>query len=62
MFAEERIGHAKTSVHSQDVTMRWQLAFVYIDDVLRRGLFKILNVDINDSQWTQASLPVQMGG
>ena len=31
------------------------------DDVLRRGLSKILNVDLNDSQWTQASLPVQMG-
>ena len=32
------------------------------DDVLRRGLSKILNVDLGDSQWTQASLPVQMGG
>ena len=32
------------------------------DNVLRRGLSKILNIDLNDSQWTQASLPVQMGG
>ena len=32
------------------------------DDVLRRGLSKILNVDLDDSQWTQTSLPVQMGG
>ena len=32
------------------------------DDVLHRGLSKILNVDLSDSQWTQASLPGQMGG
>ena len=30
MFAEERVGHAKTSVHTPDVTMRWQPAFVSI--------------------------------
>ena len=32
------------------------------DNVLRSGLLKILNVDLNDSQWTQATLPVHMGG
>ena len=31
------------------------------DNILRRGLSKILNIDVTDSQWTQASLPVQMG-
>ena len=30
--------------------------------MLRRGLSKILNVDLNDSQWTQATLPVHMDG
>ena len=42
--------------------MRWQPLLSAFDDVLRRGLSKILNVDLNDSQWTQASLLVQMGG
>ena len=32
------------------------------DNILRRGLSKILNVDLTDSQWTQASLPIQVGG
>ena len=31
------------------------------DGILRNGLSKILNVELNDSQWKQASLPVQMG-
>ena len=30
--------------------------------VLRCGLSKILNVNLNDTQWTQATLPVYMGG
>ena len=30
MFSEERVGHAKTSVHTQDVSMHWQPAFVCI--------------------------------
>ena len=50
MFAEERVGHAKTSVHTQDVTMRWQPAFVCILRCSAPGLSKILNVDLNDSQ------------
>ena len=32
------------------------------DKVLRCGLSKILNVNLNDTQWTQATLPVFMGG
>ena len=32
------------------------------DGVLPNGLSKILNIELNDSQWKQASLPVQMGG
>src|SRR6218665_1487829 len=34
------------------------------DTTLRQGLEKILNVSLNDRpmQWTQATLPVQMGG
>jgi len=32
------------------------------DDTLRTGLTKILNVDLNDDQWLQASLPVRHGG
>jgi len=32
------------------------------DKTLRSGLSAILNVDINDTQWLQASLPVRNGG
>jgi len=32
------------------------------DDTLRSGLITILNVDINNDQWLQASLPVGDGG
>ena len=32
------------------------------DGVLCNDLSKILNIKLNDSQWIQASLPVQMGG
>src|SRR6218665_288544 len=32
------------------------------DTNLRRGLEQILNVSLNDLQWTQASLPIKMGG
>jgi len=32
------------------------------DNTLRTGLTKILNVDLKDDQWTQASLPVGDGG
>ena len=63
MFAEELIGYFKTSVHISGhhvFTMRWQPLLSAFDDVLCRGLSKIFNVDLNDSQWTQASLPVQM--
>ena len=31
------------------------------DKVLHCGLSKILNVNLNDTQWTQATLPVYMG-
>ena len=31
------------------------------DGVLRNGLFKILNVEPNDFEWKQESLPVQIG-
>ena len=40
MFAEERIGHAKTSVHTQDVTMIRQLAFVCIRRCSAPGLIQ----------------------
>ena len=36
--------------------------FSTFDGVLRSGLSKIVNVELNGSQWKQASLPVQMGG
>ena len=32
------------------------------DKVLRCGWSKILNVNLNDTQWTLATLPVYMGG
>ena len=32
------------------------------DAKLRHGVEKILNVSLNDLQWTQASLPIKMGG
>jgi hypothetical protein len=32
------------------------------DDVIRDTLAKLLNVDMNDTQWHQASLPVRKGG
>jgi len=32
------------------------------DDTVRTGLITILNVDINNDQWLQASLPVGDGG
>ena len=32
------------------------------DDALRRGLSLVLNVELTDKQWSQATLPVQMGG
>ena len=32
------------------------------DETLRKGLTSILNVDISDDLWTQASPPVHMGG
>ena len=32
------------------------------DSTLRAGLSKVLNVDLNDDQWFQASLPVGEGG
>ena len=41
--------------------MCWQLDSAF-DDVQRRCLSKIVNFDLNDSQWIQASQPVQMGG
>ena len=33
-----------------------------LDDNLRKGLTSILNVDISDDQWIQASLAVHLGG
>ena len=32
------------------------------DEELRKGCSEILNLDISDSQWTQATLPVKKGG
>ena len=32
------------------------------DTILRKGLTEILNVDLSDDQWLQASLPVRDGG
>ena len=32
------------------------------DDALRFGLSTILNINLNDDQWIQASLPVRNGG
>jgi len=33
-----------------------------LDNILRSGLSSILNVDLSDTQWLQASLPVRHGG
>ena len=38
------------------------IIIIIIIIMMRLGLSKILNVDLTDFQWTQASLPVQMGG
>jgi len=35
---------------------------IIFDNILRAGLTSILNVDLNDAQWLQASLPVRHGG
>jgi len=32
------------------------------DNTIRAGLSEVLNVDLNDEQWFQASLPVGEGG
>ena len=32
------------------------------DDTLRRRLSLVLNVELDDKQWSQATLPVHMGG
>jgi Reverse transcriptase (RNA-dependent DNA polymerase) len=32
------------------------------DGLLRRGIERILNVELSDIQWAQASLPIRMGG
>src|SRR6218665_703213 len=32
------------------------------DELLRAGLERILNASLTDDQWTQASLPIRMGG
>src|SRR6218665_3636013 len=32
------------------------------DVLLRKGLSSILNIDMTDDQWTQASLPIKLGG
>ena len=31
------------------------------DAILRKGLISILNIDMTDVQWTQASLPIKLG-
>ena len=33
-----------------------------IDRILRAGFESILNIQLSDEQWKQASLPVHMGG
>ena len=40
MFAEERVGHAKTSAHTQDVTMRWQPAFCLHSTMFCAGAYQ----------------------
>ena len=32
------------------------------DELLRRGIERILNISVTDDQWIQASLPIKMGG
>jgi len=32
------------------------------DVLLRKGLSSILNIDMTNNQWTQASLPIKLGG
>ena len=58
MSAKERFGNAQTSTHSQDIALCRQPAFVYIQWCSLQS--KILNVELNDFQRKQASLPVQM--
>jgi len=45
----------RTSEYAGNPLLRW------FDDTLRTGLIHILNVDLNDDQWLQASLPVGDG-
>ena len=35
---------------------------VKFDELVRTGIVRILNVDLSDQQWLQASLPVRNGG
>ena len=37
-------------------------ALLTFDDTLRKALSSIINVDLSDRQWIQASLPVSLGG
>jgi hypothetical protein len=37
-------------------------SLIAFDNMLRGGLTQLLNVDLTDEQWTQASLPVRCGG
>ena len=42
--------------------MCWNQLLSTFDSAWHHRLSKILNVDLNDSQWTQVTLPVHMGG
>ena len=35
---------------------------IEFDNILKSGLIDLLNVELSDSQWTQASLPIRSGG
>ncbi|GAV04658.1 hypothetical protein RvY_14912 [Ramazzottius varieornatus] len=43
-------------------TYRWTQSLHDFDDVIRRCTAKIVNIDMDDSAWRQASLPVANGG
>src|SRR5579872_866357 len=38
------------------------LALIRFDELLRKALCTVINVSLFDDQWSQASLPIRMGG
>ena len=61
MSFEKLDRYAKTPLRLENLAVH-NPVLASFDDTLRRGLSLVLNVEISDKQWSQANLPVQMGG